>query len=121
MNQSSEFSIGRKIRTLRKAQNLTQEELAFKSAISKKYLSQIETDEREASIYVYKCVAMAMNVPMWRIFCDLSEDVLLTLHHFADCTEKEIRVLGQFLDGNKHALRQCNALDLGSRLAKDSC
>ena len=100
------FSAGEKIKTLRLAKNLTQEKLALKAAITAKYLSLIETNRREASVYVYNCIAEALNVPMWQLFCNLSEETLLAMNHFNDCSEIEIRVLRQLIDGNKHALRQ---------------
>jgi transcriptional regulator with XRE-family HTH domain len=102
---------GEKIKTLRLAQNLTQEELALYSAITVKYLSLIETGQREASIHVYKCIADALNIPMWQIFCNLSEETMLALKHFDGCSEMEIRALRRFIDGNKHALRQCLNMD----------
>ena len=113
------YSTGEKIRTLRLAQNLTQEELALKASVSTKYLSLIETDRREASIHIYRCIADALNIPMWQLFCDLSEEMLLVLNHFDDCSEAEIRALGRFIDGNKYALRHCCSLDFGLETAKD--
>ena len=120
MTQNSEFSTGDKIKMLRLAQNLTQEELALNAAITVKYLSLIETGRREASIHVYKCIAEALNIPVWQIFCDLSEESFLALKHFEDCSETEIRILRRFIDGNKIALRQCLILDFDIQTEKDS-
>ena len=119
-DQNLKFSTGEKIRTLRLSQNLMQEELARKAAITAKYLSLIETDQREASVYVYRCIAEALNVPVWQIFCDLSEETLLALQHFGDCPEAEIRVLRRLIEGNKCALRQCRSLDFGLGSTEDS-
>ena len=111
IEQNLRFSTGRKIKMMRLAQKLTQEELALGANICAKYLSLIETDRREASVYVYRGIAKALNAPLWLLFCDLSEGLLLTLKHFDDCSEAEIRVLRRFIDGNKYAIRQCR--DLG--------
>ena len=113
-------SIGNKIRTLRLAQNLTQEELALKVSITAKYLSLIETDRREASIDVYRCIAAALHIPAWQLFCDLSEELLLVLEDLDDCSEMEIRVLRRFFAGNKYALRQHHSLDIEPQSAKNS-
>ena len=120
VDQNPKFSTGEKIRTLRLAQNLTQEELALKASVSTKYLSLIETNRREASIHIYRCIAKALNVPLWQLFCDLSEESILALNHFDDCSEMEIRALGRFIDANKYALRQCCDLNFGLETAKDS-
>jgi len=109
--KNPEFSIGEKIKMLRLAQDLTQEELACKAGITTKYLSLIETGQREASLHVYSCIAATLHIPIWRLFCDLSEETLLVLDDFRDCTEMEIRALRRFIAGNKYALRQHHDLD----------
>ena len=118
--QYSQCCAGEKIRELRLMQNLTQETLALKAAITTKYLSLIETGRREASIYIYSCIAEALNVPMWQLFCDLSEEVLLAIKHFEDCSETEIQILRLFVDGNKYALRKCRDLNFEQFSAKDT-
>ena len=109
--QNQKISPGEKIKTLRLAQKFTQEELALKAGIIPKYLSLIETDQREASLDVYRCIAEALHIPMWQLFCDLSKETLLVLENFSDCSEIEIRTLRRFIDGNKCALRQHHNLD----------
>ena len=99
------FSIGAKIKALRLAQKLTQEELALKANITPNYVSLVETDVREASIDVYRCIADALHIPMWQIFCNLSDESLLILEDFDDCSETEIHMLRRFINGVKHAIR----------------
>ena len=103
--------VGRNIKKMRLLQNLTQEELAPRIPITAKYLSGIETGRREATIHVYRCIAKALQLPMWILFCELSDETLLVLKHFEDCSEIEIRALRRFIDGNKYALRQHRSLD----------
>ncbi|MCL2671237.1 MAG: helix-turn-helix domain-containing protein [Clostridiales bacterium] len=110
-NHNSEFSVGEKIKAIRLSRNLTQESLSHKAGITTKYLSLLETDQREASIHVYRCIAAALHIPMWWLFCDLSEEIFLVLTDFDDCSEMEIRALRRFITRNKHALRQHHNLD----------
>ena len=114
------LSTGEKIRMYRLAQNLTQERLAERAGISLKYVSPIENDHCEASIHVYRCIADALGIPMWRLFCDIPEEELLILAHFDDCTEMEIRMLELLIAGNKNALRQNRSPDLMLETRKDS-
>ena len=113
-HQAHKSNTGGKIKSLRLAQSLTQEDLAIKANIAPKYLSLIETNQREASLHVYRCIAIALHIPMWQLFCDLSEESLLAIEDLNDCSEMEIRTLRRFFIGNKHALRQHHSLDFGS-------
>ena len=105
---------GGKIKALRLSQGLTQEDLAIKANIAAKYLSLIETNQREASLDVYRCIATALHIPMWQLFCDLSEESLFVMEDLSDCSEMEIRALRRFFIGNKYALRQHYSLDFDS-------
>ncbi|MDR1409770.1 MAG: helix-turn-helix domain-containing protein, partial [Oscillospiraceae bacterium] len=84
------------------------------------YLSMIETDQREPSIHIYRCIADALDINLWQLFCDLSDETLFILDHFNDCTETEIRTLGRFIDGNKEALRQHHSQDFDLKTEVDS-
>ena len=111
--RDQKFSTGETIKTLRLAQNLTQEELALKASITPKYLSLIETNRREASVNIYRCIADSLNIPIWQLFCDLPRDLITVLKRFDDCSAAEVRALGLFIDGNKSAFRQCCNLTSG--------
>lgn len=113
IDHTKEFSTGMKIRLLRLEQNITQEKLASIAAIAPKYLSLIETDQREASIHVYRCIAKALDIPVWHLFCDLPDECLLVLHHLEDCSVMEVRALERFVSSNKYALRQHHKQELG--------
>lgn len=119
-NQKEKFSIGLKIRSVRLSQNLTQGELASRVTITANYLSLLETNQREATIDVYRCIAKALNIPVWQLFCDLSDELLLVLELFEDCSAVEIRALTCFINGNKYALRQYHNQEFGLRIADDS-
>ncbi len=54
--------IGKRLRTLRKQQKMTQVELANKAKISANYYSRIERDEENPSLEVIKDIATALKV-----------------------------------------------------------
>ena len=56
------YKIGQKIRKFRKAQNLSQEELAEKIGISTTHMSHIETGNTKLSLPVFVELAEALNV-----------------------------------------------------------
>jgi len=110
-HQQKLFGTGEKIKNLRLTQNLSQENLATKVGITTNYLSLIETNQREASIDVYRCIAKALHVPMWQLFCDLSDEILLIVEDLGNCSETEMRLLRLLFSGNKQAIRQHCRLD----------
>lgn len=55
--------IGEKIRTLRKAKNLSQEKLAEFAGLHPTSISEIECGKVNASIYVYYTIANALEIP----------------------------------------------------------
>ena len=110
-HQQKLFSVGEKIKNLRLAQGLTQENLAYKVGITANYLSLIETSQREASVDVYRCIAKALHIPMWQLFCDLSDETLLVLEDLHDYSEAEVKLLWRLFTGNKHAVKQHRRID----------
>jgi len=102
---------GARISTARKAQHHTQSCLAEKSGIHVNYLSLIERAKREASIDIYRCIADALGIPMWQLFCDVSSEALSILQVLEDCSENELRMLGCLLHGLKSGVRQNNMLE----------
>lgn len=56
------YGIGQKIRKFRKAQNLSQEELAEKVGISVTHMSHIETGNTKLSLPVFVDIANALDV-----------------------------------------------------------
>lgn len=60
--------LGNNIRTLRKNQNLTQEQLAEKANISVPYMTQIELGKRQASLDIIENIAKALDVPVGGLF-----------------------------------------------------
>ena len=61
MNQSKLF--GKRVRTLRKAAKITQEEAAEAAHLNSKYLGEIERGEKRPSFEAIIAVAKALDVP----------------------------------------------------------
>jgi transcriptional regulator with XRE-family HTH domain len=59
--------IGTNIRELRKAQNLTQEQLAEKAGVSYKYLGEIERGEKNSGILNLFKIAGGLSLSLWDI------------------------------------------------------
>lgn len=56
------LKIGKKLKLLRKENNLTQVQLAKKVGISSNYYARIERDEENPSLEVFKDIAKALKV-----------------------------------------------------------
>ncbi len=56
--------LGQRIRVLRRAQGLSQEDLAHKSALDRSYVGSVERGERNVSIDNITALARALNVPI---------------------------------------------------------
>lgn len=69
MNTSS-FSLGAKLRELRKKRNLTQRELANKAGVSVNAVSLIERDQISPSVSTLQNLARAFNIKMSYFFAD---------------------------------------------------
>lgn len=63
-------SIGRNIRTLRKQNGLTQEQLAERAQMSTLHLGRIERGERIPSLPYLSRIADALHVPVRELFAD---------------------------------------------------
>lgn len=60
-------NIGEKVRTLRKAKNISQEKLAELSGLHPTYISDIERGKVNASIYSFYMIASALEIPFSEI------------------------------------------------------
>lgn len=64
-------AIGRNIRTYRKAQHMSIEELAFRADLSKNYLALVERGEKIPSLETFLGIINALNVSSDQILCDV--------------------------------------------------
>jgi len=61
---SIRISLGRRIREIRRAQGISQEELAYRSGLDRSYVGCVERGERNVSIDNIATLARALNVPI---------------------------------------------------------
>ena len=64
--------LGRRIRALRQALSLTQEQLAEKASISVSFLSMIERAERVPHLKTLSALSKALGITLFRLFLDLN-------------------------------------------------
>ena len=63
--------LGRRVRDLRKASNLTQENLAERAGISWHFVSSIERGQKGATIETLGAIARALDVSLSELFLDI--------------------------------------------------
>ncbi|MEW6607033.1 MAG: helix-turn-helix domain-containing protein [bacterium] len=68
------IKLGERIRTLRKAKNISQETLAEKADLHTTYLGQIERAEVNASINTIYKIALALGISLSELFTFLSDE-----------------------------------------------
>ena len=98
--QADSVVLGRRIKSIRKSQNRTQEDLAFDAEISVKMLSEYENGKREMSSQVLFKIADALMVSVDELVPDRlkkpeeetsqEEDILLTMFRQMNAADKEM-------------------------------
>ncbi len=66
MNIESKF--GLRVRYLRTLRNWSQEELAFRCALSKNYISDVERGTRNITLKVVEKIAKGFEIPIFELF-----------------------------------------------------
>lgn len=102
------YKIGQRIRKIRKAHGLSQEELAEKINISTTHMSHIETGNTKLSLPVFVDIAAALEVRM----DDLMETPMATssaaMEEIAQvmerCTAGEAKVIAEIVQAAKRAM-----------------
>jgi len=64
----TEQLLGRRIRELRKARNLTQEQFGERTGINYKYLGAVERGQENPTVKVLERIARALGVALWELF-----------------------------------------------------
>ena len=62
------LTFGNRIRQLRLAQRLSQEELAFRAGVHRTYLGGIERGERNVALINIAAIAKALNISLSELF-----------------------------------------------------
>lgn len=60
--------LGRKIRSIREANHLSQEELADLAGLHRAYIGQIERGEKNIGLINIEKIAKALKVKLWELF-----------------------------------------------------
>lgn len=60
--------LGKRIRAIRRAKKMTQEDLAYESKIDYSYLNEIEAGKRNPSIKRINAIAKALKIPVKELF-----------------------------------------------------
>ena len=107
------YEIGQRIRRLRKANHLSQEQLAEKVGISVTHLSHIETGNTKLSLPVFVDIANELSVQTDELLYDIpisnntlvKEEVLSLLE---SCNTKELYIIIDSIKALKKALNKYN-------------
>lgn len=103
------YAIGQRIRKIRKAHGLSQEELAEKVGISTTHMSHIETGNTKLSLPVFVALADALEVRTDEMLSDgefsaRSASIEGIIRILDTCTAQQIKVLEDILKAAKTAL-----------------
>ena len=90
------MEIGKKLKELRIAKNLTQEELADRSELSKGFISQVERDLTSPSIATLTDILQCLGTTLHEFFSDDTEEQVV--FHETDYFEKNDNELGSRIE-----------------------
>jgi len=68
MSNDFKIDFGKKLKELRKSKGLTQEELYFKSGISRSHIGMIEKGKRDITLSAIFKLSRALEVPLQSLF-----------------------------------------------------
>lgn len=105
------YAIGQRIRKIRKAHNLSQEELAEKIGISTTHMSHIETGNTKLSLPVFVDLAAALEVRTDELLYDdslavRSSSIEEIVHILDACTTQQIKIIEDVLRATKTSLKK---------------
>lgn len=100
------YEIGQRIRRIRKAHKLSQEELAEKVGISTTHMSHIETGNTKLSLPVFVDIAEALEVQTDSLLYDEPRDSVSTAMSdiaaiLEECDAKQARVISDMVKAMK--------------------
>lgn len=105
------YAIGQRIRKIRKARGLSQEELSEKIGISTTHMSHIETGNTKLSLPVFVDLASALEIRTDELLSDgapglRSESTEEILRLLDSCSTQQVRIIEDILRATKTALNQ---------------
>lgn len=105
------YAIGQRIRKIRKARGLSQEELAEEVGISVTHMSHIETGNTKLSLPVFVELSSVLEVRADELLSDnnpgiRSASIEAITHTLETCTTQQIRIIEDILPAIKTALNK---------------
>lgn len=104
------YKIGQRIRKFRKANNLSQEQLAEMTGISITHLSHIETGNTKLSLPVFVNIAEALSVQTDELLYDMPKSQTVTRNEILDildtCSSRDLRILKDIIEVTKISLNK---------------
>lgn len=102
------YKIGQRIRKFRKANRLSQEQLAEKIGISVTHLSHIETGNTKLSLSVFVAIAEALSAQTDELLYDIPNGEAIARQGILDlldaCSAKELYILKDLIKAAKTSL-----------------
>lgn len=103
------FAIGQRIRKIRKAHGLSQEQLAEQIGISTTHMSHIETGNTKLSLSVLVAIADVLNVRTDDLLFEVSAEQVGALYQdiyetLTACTPTQLSVLTEVIISTKQAM-----------------
>lgn len=105
------YAIGQRIRKIRKAHNLSQEELAERIGISTTHMSHIETGNTKLSLPVFVDLAAALEVRTDELLYDSdsavrSASIEEIVRLLDTCTTQQVKIIEDVLKATKTSLNK---------------
>lgn len=104
------YKIGQRIRTLRKAQGLSQEQLAERIGISVTHMSHTETGNTKLSLPVFVCIADVLGVPTDDLLHDPPTSQSTSIHEIdkllAHCSPQQVRIISDIVRAARISLNK---------------
>lgn len=93
------MDIGAKIRDLRLASDLTQEELAERADLTKGFISQLERDRTSISLDSFLDILAALNISITEFFSTQTTPIVFTKDDRSDIEEKGVKSFSLLIPG----------------------
>ena len=104
------YKIGQRIRKYRKANGLSQEQLAEKIGISVTHMSHIETGNTKLSLSVFVDIAKALEVQADDLLCENSSERTTSCYELTEllegCSTQQIRIITDIVKATKISLEK---------------
>ena len=103
------YAIGQRIRKVRKAKDISQEELAEKVGISTTHMSHIETANTKLSLPVFVAISEALEIPADSLLYDESPNNINTSMQeissiITSCPAKQAKVIASIVQAIKQSM-----------------